>query len=403
MYTEWNLAVKFLRDARGQTAMISVAITVGVAVIIYIVALITGLQANMINRTLGTQAHIKVYAPKEINLPAPLENGELRLMLEDPRAQRLRSINNWQNLRDLFDADAELLAVSPLASGPAFAQRGTAHMSVALIGIDPVRYQRVIPIANDIIAGEFRIGAGNAVVGSRLADELGLHVSDKLRIDAGGSDSGREAVLSVTGIFELGVRELDERYIYLDLPQAQALLGLPGGITTIDLLVPDVFSAERIAARLHHLTGLKVESWMQTNSQLMSALKAQRLSTSMISFFVAISVAFGIASVLSISIVQRTREIGILRAMGATRRQMLTVFLLQGALLGLAGAIAGSACSYALAWAFNTFGPGLFQIVIWPGLLISASAIATLTGLIAAAIPARRAARLDPVAAIRYA
>lgn len=400
MWTEWNLAVKFLRDARGQTTLLGAAVTVGVAVIIYIVALITGLQANIIERTLGTQAHIKVYAPKAINLPAPAGDGELRLMLEDPRAQRLRSINNWQDVRDLFDADPELLAVSPLASGPAFAQRGTARMSVALVGIDPVRYQRVIPIASDIVAGEFRIGAGYAVVGTRLADELGLHVGDKLRLDAG---EGRDAVLSVTGIFELGVRELDERYIYLDLPQAQALLDLPGGITTIDLLVPDVFSAERIATRLAGLTGLDVESWMETNSQLMGALRAQRFSTSMISFFVAISVAFGIASVLSVSIVQRTREIGILRAMGATRRQMLTVFLLQGALLGLGGAFAGSLCGFALAWAFNTFGPGLFHVAVRPGLLAAAAAIATFTGLLAAAVPARRAARLDPVTAIRYA
>jgi lipoprotein-releasing system permease protein len=123
----------------------------------------------------------------------------------------------------------------------------------------------------------------------------------------------------------------------------------------------------------------------------------------MISFFVAVSVAFGIASVLSISVVQRTREIGILRAMGARQRQMLKVFLVQGAVLGLAGSALGAGAGYGLVWVFNTFGPKLFYIPVSPTLAPLAMAIATLTGTVAAAVPARRAARLDPVVAIRHA
>src|SRR5690606_22927541 len=121
--------------------------------------------------------------------------------------------------------------------------------------------------------------------------------------------------------------------------------------------------------RLQALTGLKAESWMQSNAQLMNALRSQSLATGMISFFVAVSVAFGIASVLSISVVQRTRQIGILRAMGTRRRQMLKVFLVQGALLGLAGSAIGSLAGHALAWAFNTLGPGLFEVPMSPRLV----------------------------------
>jgi lipoprotein-releasing system permease protein len=140
---------------------------------------------------------------------------------------------------------------------------------------------------------------------------------------------------------------------------------------------------------------------MQSNAQLMNALRSQSLSTGMISFFVAVSVAFGIASVLSITVVQRTREIGILRAMGTRQRQMLRVFLVQGAVLGLVGSAIGAFAGYGLVWAFNTFGPGLFYIPVAPTLVPVAMAVATLTGTIAAAVPARRAARLDPVVAIR--
>src|SRR5690606_15902637 len=108
------------------------------------------------------------------------------------------------------------------------------------------------------------------------------------------------------------------------------------------------------------------------------------------------------ASVLSVSVVQRTREIGILRAMGTSRRQMLQVFLVQGALFGLAGSLIGGAIGYLLVWSFNTFGPGLFYTPVDPTLLVAATALATITGVLSAAVPARRAAALDPVEAIRY-
>ena len=399
MWIEWNIAVKFLRESRSQTALILVGIAVGVSVIVFITALIAGLQDNIIDRTLGTQAHIKVQSPDEANRILPPASGVTQLVLEDKRAQRLRSINNWQQVMIQLDGLADVTAVSPVLSGPAFARRGVALESVALVGIDLPRYQKIIPIAKDIVAGRFRVGAGDAVIGKLLADDLGLRVGDKLRLDA-----GRDAVtvVNVAGVFELGVRELDSRYVYLDLKQAQTLLGLPGGVTVIDVTVRDIFAADGVAARIARLTGLKSESWMETNAQLMNALSSQSLSTNMISLFVALSVAFGIASVLSVSVVQRTREIGILRAMGTTQGQMLSVFLIQGALFGLAGSAIGGGAGYALVWAFNTLGPGLFYIPVSASLVPMAMAIATVTGVISAAIPARRAARLDPVVAIRY-
>lgn len=399
MWIESTIALRFLREGRAQTALIMVGIAVGVAVIVFITALIQGLQSNIVDRTLGTQAHVRVEAPEEVNRLAPLPDGTTRLVLETRRAQRLRSINNWQQVMAALDGLPGVTAVSPLVSGPAFARRGNALESVALVGMDPVRYQRIIPLGEDIISGSLKVGAGDAVIGRLLADDLGARVGDKFRLVA---DAGREAQLNIAGIFELGVRELDQRYVYLDLKQTQSLLGLPGGVTVIDLTVRDIFGADAVATRIAGLTGLKAESWMQSNGQLMNALRSQSMSTGMISFFVALSVAFGIASVLSISVVQRTREIGILRAMGTRRRQMLQVFLVQGAVLGLAGSAVGAFAGFGLVWVFNTFGPKLFYIPVGSWLVPAAMAIATLTGTVAAAIPARRAARLDPVVAIRH-
>ncbi|RYE86036.1 MAG: ABC transporter permease, partial [Oxalobacteraceae bacterium] len=293
----------------------------------------------------------------------------------------------------------DVTAVSPLISGPAFARRGEALQSVALVGIDAPRYLRIIPVQEDIVAGAFRIGAGDAVIGKQLAIDLGMRVGDKLRLDGG---QGRESVVNVAGIFELGVRELDARYVYLDMKQVQSLLNLPGAATVIDVTVENIFDAQAIATRIASLTGLKAESWMETNAQLMNALRSQSLSTRMISVFVALSVALGIASVLSVSVVQRTREIGILRAMGTTRQQMLRVFLVQGALFGLTGSLLGGAAGYGLVGAFNVFGPRLFYIPVDPWLPVAATGLATVTGILSAAVPSRRAASLDPVEAIRH-
>ena len=399
MWAEWTIATRFLREGKSQSTLILVGIAVGVAVIVFLTALITGLQENIIERTLGTQAHIRIVPTEEKNIVLPAPAGSTQLVLETRRAQRLRSINNWQQVRDVLDTLPQVTAVSPVISGPAFARRGEALESVALVGIDAERYQRIIPIQDDVVAGVFRIGAGDTVIGKQLAADLGLRVGDKLRLDGG---QGRDTVVNVAGIFELGVRELDARYVYLDMKQAQSLLDLPGAATVIDVTVDDIFAAEAVAGRISRLTGVKAESWMETNAQLMNALRSQSLSTQMISVFVALSVALGIASVLSVSVVQRTREIGILRAMGTTRPQMLRVFLVQGGLFGLAGSVVGALAGYGLVGAFNTFGPKLFFIPVNPWLPVFAALLATVTGIVAAAVPARRASRLDPVEAIRH-
>lgn len=399
LWTAWVLALQFLRDGRGQTVTIMVGVAVGVAVVVFVSALIQGLQSNIVQRTLGTQAHIRVLAPDEVNQRPAFAEDTLQLVWEDRRAQRRRSINNWQQVVATLDTLSSVGAVSPVIAGPAFAGRGAALESVALTGIDLQRYQQIIPLADYITGGSVRLEPGEAMIGSELAATLGLSAGDKLRLDTGRDNP---AVVNVVAVFELGVRELDARNVYLGLKQAQALLGLPGGVTQLDLVVEDIFAADRIARRIARLTGLEAESWMEKNAQLMNALSAQSLSTNMIIVFVSLSVAFGIASVLSVSVVQRTREIGILRAMGAGRQQVLQVFLIQGALYGLLGALMGIAGAYVLVWVFNSFGPGLFFIPVASGLVVFALVLATVVGVLAAAVPSRRAAMLDPVVAIRY-
>jgi lipoprotein-releasing system permease protein len=210
----------------------------------------------------------------------------------------------------------------------------------------------------------------------------------------------------VTGLFDLGSKGANQRTAYVALRTAQSLLGLVGGVSSIDVNVRDIYAAEAIAQRITAATGVEADSWIATNAQFFTAVRAQKTSNTTIRFFVGLSVAFGIASVLVVSVVQKSREIGILRAMGIARGQVLRVFLLQGGLLGLFGALGGSAIGLVALelwqrFALNPDGTPFFPLEIEPGLFIGALLLATLTGLAAAFAPALRAARLDPAVAIR--
>lgn len=401
---EWIIALRFLREGRMQSILIIVGVTVGVSVIIFITALITGLQGNIIARTLGTQAHIVVRPPEDQNRPV-LRRDQVEIAAKiEKRAQRLRSIDQWQSVFDLVERAPGVVAASPTVAGAAFASRGNANKSVALLGVDPARYLRIVKVHESMVAGEFRVSGTDTVIGIELAGDLGVNVGDKLRLTTaeGGND-----VVTIAGIFDLGNKEINRRWVFVTLKMAQNLLDLAGGVTNIDLSVQEIFSAETVAAPLGRQTGLLVESWMQTNAQLLAALRNQTITTIIIRIFVTAIVALGIASVLVVSVVQKSREIGILRAMGTSSGAVMRVFLYQGAIVGFLGSLLGSLLAGALLLSFpmifrDAGGAAFFEPEVDPGLFISAISVAVLTGVIAAVMPARRAAKLDPVAAIRY-
>ena len=167
---EWIAAVRFLREGRMQSLLIIVGVGVGVAVIVFMSALLSGLQANLIKRTLSSQAHITLLPPEEIARPQQAtDTTALRLQKQ---AQRLRAIDQWQTLRDRLETWPEIAAVSPVASGPAFAVRGEANKAITVVGIEPERYNRVISLAERLTVGQLRVGAGEAVIGIELAKDM---------------------------------------------------------------------------------------------------------------------------------------------------------------------------------------------------------------------------------------
>ena len=402
---EWVVAIRFLQEGKIQTGFIAVGIAIGVAVIVFMSALLAGVQSNFVNRVLTGQAHIQLLNQKETVRPlraGVAGEGQELAQLQVP-LQRLKGIDQWQSWATLLGQIPQVSVLSPAVTGAALVTRGSATRSVSVVGVQPEVYFKIIPMTDKMVQGQALINSESILIGTELASDLGLGVGDKLRLSSG---TGRVQTLTVSGIFDLGNKAANARNTFVALRTAQTLFDLVGGASVLDVTVRDVYTAETIAQKMHQLTGLQADSWIKTNEQFFTAVKAQTTANTAIRFFVALSVGFGMASVLVVSVVQRSREIGILRAMGVTRGQVLRVFLIQGGLLGLGGAVLGSGIGALALFLWQRFmrnadGSEMFPLVFDSGLLLQTLLLASLTGLLSAFAPALRAARLDPVVAIR--
>jgi lipoprotein-releasing system permease protein len=400
---EWIAAGRFLREGRMQSIAIVVGVSIGVGVVVFMSAALSAQMTNIIQRVLSAQAHIVLLPPKEVARPLRGEPGTAQAAIVQKPFQRVRSIDQWQRiLRETRDMPA-VSAAAPSAAGSVLALRGEASRAVTLVGVEPAAYFDIVPLPDKLASGTARLGAEDIVIGTELAADLGVVVGDKLRIVA---NNGAAAALTVTGLVDLGSKGANQRTAYVALKTAQALLGLTGGASSIDVKVRDIYAAEDVAQALAAANGVQADSWIVTNSQFFIAINAQRVANTAIRVFVSLAIAFGIAAVLIVSVVQKSREIGILRAMGASQGQILRVFLLEGAALGLAGSVFGCVIATAAIalWerlVVDATGVPLLPIGYDWRIFAGAAVLATVTGLASAVWPALRGARLDPVVAIR--
>jgi lipoprotein-releasing system permease protein len=328
------VALRFLGEGFTQTLFIVGGVAIGVAVIVFMSALLTGLQANFVGRVLTGQPHLQLLPRKEALRPLRSTDAGVQGVVLQAAPQRVKGIDQWQGVVAHVKASPEVNVVSPVVNGSALALRGEVSRAITVAGIEPDTYFQVVPIPQKIVQGGARLTASDILVGTELAADLGVSVGDRLRI---ATAAGAGVTLTITGIFDLGSKPANARTTFVALRSAQSLLGLPGGVSSIDITLHDVYQAETLAQRIARTADVQADSWIRTNEQFFSAVQAQTSANTAIRFFVALSVAFGIASVLVVSVVQRSREIGILRAMGISRVQVMRVFLLQGGLLGLGG------------------------------------------------------------------
>ncbi len=400
---ELFIALRYLKDGRLQTGLILAGIGVGVGVIIFLSALITGLQQSIVERTLGSQPFVVVRPPEEMPRALASDPAALNAVETQRPPQRIRSITGWKQVEALLQKTPGVVAVAPTVSGPAIAVRGEAALAIAIRGLDIEAYSAVIDVRKRLVDGVFNLSGFNAVVGTELARKLGVGVGGRLRIQTGGKP---ETVYTVAGVFDYRNTDLNERLVFVSLRGAQTLFGLEGGVSSLEIRGTEIFGADALADEIRDRTGLIAESWMARNGDLLVGLRSQSSSSVMIQVFVILAVALGIASVLAVSVVQKAREIGILRATGTRAASVTRIFLLQGAMLGTLGSLLGIAIGTALALLFarlatNPDGSPTFPVALTGWLYARSVGVALTVGLVSAIVPARDAARMDPATVIR--
>ena len=396
-------AIRFLREGWMQTILTVAGIAIGVSVIIFMSTLMTGLQTNFVKELLASQPQIQLVLSDEVARPLRAAPGVIEAATVQQPAQRPRSIDQWQKVQQLLRDRSDVATVSPTVSASALAVRGDASRSISVTGIEPDDYFKIVKLKDYITLGQSDLTSKDIIIGDKLATDLSVTIGDKLNVT---SASGITRALTVIAIFNLGNRGANSRSTYVALRTAQTFANLAGGVTTIDVTLTDAYAAETIAQDVQAATGVQADSWIKTNANFFEILRTQNISFGSIQFFVGLSVAFGMASVLVNSVIQRSKDIGILRAMGTSRHQILRLFLLQGGVLALLGSTAGSLLGGALVLLFRTFmrrpdGTQLFPLILETQLITYVMIGAALAGVAAAAVPALQAARLDPVVAIR--
>ena len=394
-----KIAARYLTASKAQTALLVLGVAVGVFIFIFMSALIGGLAELILSRTVGDISHVTIKA-KDAD-PAILisRQGQVLAVVERGQA-RTATLSEAATWVPLIEGVPGVIAVSPQITGAGFLTRGTQVAQVAVTGVEPGRESAILNLDGYIVEGSARLGSGLIVLGRKLADDLSLRLGQTLRLQ---SSTGVSSILTLSGIYKTGNGVLDDSSIYVSLQTARTLFALPQGVTRIEIKLSDINAADATALRIRALTGLDAVPWTDGAAQLLEALDAQAQTGLFLKSFALITIVIGVASALLLSTYRRRPEIGIMRAMGAGRGFVVFVFVLQGALIGLMGGLAGAGLGYLALLPFpsrEAFRPGTLPIDITQGSYGLAIALTVIGAVLASILPARAAARVDPVTAI---
>lgn len=413
MRFEVMMASRHLRAGGGQTLLIVAGVAMAVTLVIFINGLIMGLQRMIGDVLTGVIPHITLTLPEPAS-KSPLTvvtGGKKVRVLSQARRRSLRSakILNWHTLEKELLRLPHVTAVSPGVSGQALLSHLGVEASVRVLGAQPHRQNRITDLAKDITAGTWlNLGPRDIVMGEELAKDVGATLGDRVRLSTG---QGRTEVFRVGGLYQTGIAVIDRSNVYLTLSGAQSMFQTGTAVTSLLVKLDDLFLANETATRLENSFGLKAESWMRLDPDLMDGLRAQWMTSILISTFSLLAAGFAISSVLVVSVLKRNKEIGILKSMGARGSQILRIFTLEA--LGIAavgsvwGVLMGALLIAATRQATLTskvpgrapepFLPGTVEPVM-VAITVLSVVVVTVIGSI---LPARQAARLDPVKVIR--
>jgi len=377
-----SIAARFLRKSPVQSILIAAGIAVGIGVQVFLGSLITSLQASLVNQTIGNSPQVVVLAEQD---------GQ--------------PIMYTSQLEQAMKAQSEITTVVPTRTYSAIFRSGSESAPLQLTGGALDQLDTIYDISGRLVAGKAALGSGEVIVGKEFADQFGLKPGDTASFVL---PSGEPADLRISGVFDFGSAAANSATAFVGGDQAAEVLGYSADeYSAIDAQVADVFSSVQVADGLKAepaLDGLKVTEWQADNADLLSALQSQSSSSYMIQFFVLVAVALGIASTLAISAVQKTRQIGILKAMGMKDRQSGRIFLWQALILGVSGAAVGVAGGLALIALFTFLGrnsDSLFPITPQIGFVVISFVVGVLVAVASSLVPSRRTSKLDPIEVIQ--
>ena len=410
---ELAIAWRYMRSRRGSRllsfiSVIAIAgVIVGVGALIVIMAVMNGLQRDLRDKILVGSPDVRVLTwARDMTMP------EWRTALDSIR-----------NIPDVVAAAPVVLtqALATVAGGP--------PEPTQVVGIDPEGkgVPDITSIRQHATLGDFRFASSDGlgrgiVVGRLLATRLNVFPGDKISLVASaaqnavtGSFIPRFETFEVTGIFDTGMFEYDDKYVYVSLEAAQQLASIGDAVTGIEIRTPSRDLAPTVAARVDNVFGsfnVRVIDWKQQNGSLFKALQLEKLAMSVILLLIVIVAAFNIVSTLTMVVTDKTREIGILRAMGMKARAIRTIFLVQGLVIGAVGTAIGATIGLIASFGLGTYKwialePQVYFIDHLPAttepvdvalIVVASLAIAGLATL----YPAIQASRLLPIEAIRH-
>jgi lipoprotein-releasing system permease protein len=378
-----KIAVRFLRSGRGQTILIIIGIGIAISAQIFIGLLITSLQRTIINRTIGHSPQITISS-----------------------AINTVYIKDWQTIVYNIQQTGLVNTIAVTASGNGFIERNKKTTPVLVRGMDAQAFNDIYGINTFIYSGNWTPSGSGGLAGRDLADSLGYKLGDNLVVNTPDGGTGTYKIL---GFFDSGVSGINKTWVITSLSSAQALFGYDKYVTSIEMNTNDLFQADNIAGRLKpelNNNNITIENWKSENQQLLSGLQGQSTSSLMIQIFIILSVVIAIASILAITVFQKSRQLGILKAMGIKDRDASLIFIFEGLIIGMIGSIIGVLLGLGLLYgfAFGTTKPGevpLIDLYLDYQFVALSWGIAILSSILAAAIPARRSLRLNPIDVIR--
>lgn len=416
---ELFLALRYLRPKRTFVSVITlisvIGVTLGVAVLIIVISVMTGFDQQLRERILGFDAHLKVF-----------KEGDA--MTNYPAIMRLVSSNRHVKAVAPFLMGRVLIKTQPDEAKPL-------TDAPWVRGIEPEFETNVSDLHTNIVAGQFNLEGRSVLVGSEIAHNLRIHIGDRLAVYAPRNleemerqhKKGEEVAIpaddyTVRGIFDVGYYEYNANVIVTSLENMQDLYNLPDKVHGLMVMLDDPWQANAVSVQLSRTLGLgyRVSVWTEENSKILNALVVEKNMMFYLLFFIMIVAAFGIMNSLITFVVQKTREIGMLKALGATRGQILWLFLSQSLTIGVVGVLSGFGLGMlALAYRneFLRFMNRVTHIDLFPAEIyaftelpakIVQSDIALICGsalvicVLAGLAPAWNAGRLKPVEALRH-